>query len=359
MKRTALALALWLAAILFLTNAARAGEGDAAAPAPSGHGPGCSCGEGTTVNPASIDPIYHTHAAGMWMASYQFMHTGMEGLRDGTADVPADRVTPMGSAPYGYMMAPTEMTMDMHMLMLMYGVTDRLTLMGMANYQVNRMDMVMNMGMGNRPMDTMRTSGPGDVELRGLWNAGAGLVAGLGVSLPTGSTGEQFETMGTTYRAPYDMQLGSGSVDLRPSLTWSGASRDGLWGFGGQAVYTWHPGNNKDGYHLGDSLKATGWLERALGPVRASARLSYSNTGRIHGEDPEIAKLLDMSTGAPTPDADPANYGGQRVDGLLGASVGVGAWRFGIEGGVPLYQNLNGLQLKTGWMLSAALQVMM
>jgi hypothetical protein len=61
---------------------------------------------------------------------------------------------------------------------------------------------------------------------------------------------------------------------------------------------------------------------------------------------------------APTPDADPRNYGGQRLDGLIGASLLKGPVSIGIEGGIPLYQNLNGLQLKNTWSLNLGLQVM-
>jgi hypothetical protein len=62
--------------------------------------------------------------------------------------------------------------------------------------------------------------------------------------------------------------------------------------------------------------------------------------------------------GAPTPDADPSNYGGQRLDGMLGLSFPNGPVSIGVEGGVPLYQNLNGLQLETQWFLSASIQIM-
>ncbi|HEY5999621.1 MAG TPA: hypothetical protein VI078_10030 [bacterium] len=357
MKRLVLVAMMMWAWAAGAAVAAETGASGATGGAPAGgEHAGCGCAD-TAVNPGSIEPIYHTHAAGRWMVSYQFMRTGMDGLRDGTSDVPVDAVSPMGSEPYGYMMTPTKMTMDMQMLMLMYGATDRLTLMAMANYQKNNMDMLMNMGMGNKPQDPMRTEGVGDVELRALWLAAHGLVAGVGVSLPSGSIDETTTMMRMDFRAPYDMQLGSGSVDLRPSLTWAGASGDGLWGWGGQAVYTWRTADNKHDYRLGDAFRAAGWLDRALGPVRVSARLAYLTAGRIRGEDAGIAKILDPEMGAPTPDADPGNYGGQRLDGTLGASVGFGAWRFGVEGGVPLYQNLNGLQLKTEWTLAAGVQV--
>jgi nitrous oxide reductase accessory protein NosL len=95
------------------------------------HGPGGQM----VFNPAFGDDIYHTHPAGMWMFNYKLMRMSMDGLRDGTTDVPISSVGNNRGLPYdNYMMIPTSMTMDMHMFMVMYGLNDRLTVMGMLNY---------------------------------------------------------------------------------------------------------------------------------------------------------------------------------------------------------------------------------
>lgn len=318
------------------------------------HGPGSQM----LFNPAFGDDIYHTHPKGMWMANYKFMHMVQSGLRNGTTDVPAENATPVGNQPFGFMMAPTSMTMDMHMVMVMYGLTDRLTLMGMGTYLVNEMEMVMNMGMGNRPDAPMRTSGPGDTELRVVYGITDYLTGSLGVGIPTGDIDQGFVTMGKSFRAPYDMQLGSGTVDLKPALTYSTLSDDALWNWGGQASYTYHIDKNGNGYSLGDSVKVISWLQRALGPASTWLRLAYNHAGRINGSDPEIDRLLDPVAGASTPDADPDNYGGHRIDGFAGASWTAGPFSIGLEAGIPLYQYLNGLQLKNSWYLNAGVQGM-
>lgn len=328
--------------------------------APHNHHDHMGPGAQMIFNPAFGDDIYHTHPAGMWMVSYKYMHTNMSGLRAGTTRVPVGDVIPMNGTRYGYMMTPTKMTMDMHMLMVMYGLTDRLTLMGMTNYQENAMDMLMNMGMGmgNNTAPTMRTSGLGDTELRGIYKINKYLVGSLGLSIPSGNITQEFTTMGMKFRAPYDMQLGSGTVDIKPALTYSSLSDNAAWNWGGQASYTNHLGRNDAGYNLGDNVKLTSWLQRAFGPASAWLRLAYNNTWKISGQDKEIQKLLDPTMGAPTPDADPNNYGGQRLDCFVGVSYAKGPFSLGIEGGVPLYQNVNGLQLETDWFLTAGLQVM-
>jgi hypothetical protein len=313
-------------------------------------------------NPGFGDDIYHTHPAGMWMVTYKFMHTDMSGLRDGTTNVDQSSVGFMRNKPYNYMMIPTSMTMDMHMVMVMYGITDRLTLMAMANYQANEMKMLMDMGPGKMISSEppMRTDGFGDTELRGMYKINKYLVGSLGLSLPTGSIEKEFETMRMTFRAPYDMQLGSGTYDLKPALTYNGLSDDEKWNWGAQAMYTIHLGKNENDWSFGDNFKVTGWLQRTLGPFTSWFRLAYNDTGRIRGKDSEIEKLIhpSMGMGAPMPDADPNNYGGQRLDGAIGVSLMKGPFSFGVEGGIPFYQNLNGLQLKTSWFLTAAFQVM-
>ena len=313
-------------------------------------------------NPGFADDIYHAHPAGMWMLTYKFMHMNMSGLRDGTGNVSLKDVIPAKGTKYGYMMAPDRMTMDMHMLMGMYGLSDRLTLMGMANYQVNKMDMLMNMGKGkgNTKEPPMRTSGIGDTELRGIYKISKYMVGSLGLSIPTGDIEKEFVTMRRKYRMPYSMQLGSGTYDLKPALTYTDLSDDAKWNWGAQAIYTWRTGKNENNWSYGDSIRVTNWLQRAFGPATTWLRLAYNYSGRIKGRDPEIEKLLDPDPkrGAPSPDADPHNYGGQRLDGLAGVSYQKGSFSFGIEGGVPIYQDLNGLQLKTTWMLNAGIQIM-
>jgi nitrous oxide reductase accessory protein NosL len=321
-------------------------------------------------NPGFGDDIYHTHPARMWMFNYKFMRMNMKGLRDGTSDVGTSSVGYHRGKPYDdFMMIPTDMTMNMHMAMAMYGITDRLTVMGMATYLENKMNMLMDMGppkmgkmdMGKVKEPPMRTSGLGDTEIRGIYKINNYLVGSLGLSLPTGDIEKHFVTMGRPpYRQPYDMQLGSGTYDLKPAITYNALSDDAKWNWGAQAMYSWHTGKNENDWKYGDSIKVTSWLQRAFGPASSWLRLAYSDTGRIKGHDSEIDKLLNPSKmkGAPMPDADPDNYGGQRLDGLIGLSLLKGPVSIGIEGGVPLYQGLNGLQLKTRWTLNAGIQVM-
>lgn len=319
--------------------------------------------------------MFNAHPKGMWMLNAKWMHMQMDGLQAGTKPVQESQVgppvgpsSPVQNVKYPYMMIPTHMTMDMMMFMGMYGVTDKLTLMGMLNYQTSGMQMLMDMGnqfgndfnmiSGSPPMNT---GGLGDTEIDALYkiyDSKLGKVTGtLGLSLPTGSTKQGIDAMGTTFRAPYDMQLGSGTVDFKPALTYNWVSDNVLWNLGGQASGIVHTGTNH-GWAYGNSIKLSTWGQRAFGPATTWVRLRYTDTAQIQGSDPQIQLLMDPENGAPTPDADPHNYGGKILNAFVGASYKYKIFSFGVEGGVPAYQYLNGLQMKNSWQITSGFQAM-
>ena len=97
----------------------------------------CSCGDYEI--PAGV-MISHTHMKGEWMVSYRWMRMNMAGVIRGTQDLSQTDVLS------DYQTSPDFMRMRMHMLMLMYGVTDKLTFMAMLNYTSNYMEMTMPSG---------------------------------------------------------------------------------------------------------------------------------------------------------------------------------------------------------------------
>src|SRR5438477_9786027 len=56
------------------------------------------------------------------------------------------------------------------------------------------------------------------------------LIINLGMSFPTGSIDEKNTIMGETFTLEYPMQLGSGTYDFRPGLTYLGESKKWAWG---------------------------------------------------------------------------------------------------------------------------------
>ena len=289
----------------------------------------------------------HTHEVGSWMFSYRYMHMDMDGNRDGTDHVSTSRVLK------DFMVSPTSMTMDMHMFGAMYAPADNLTLMLMLPYRKNSMDHRTRTG----TTFTTESEGAGDISVTGIFRPGtteSGLLLNLGISVPTGSTSKKDDTPLGKVRLPYPMQLGSGTVDLLPGITYTNRNNGVSWGGEARATLRTYKHN---GYRLGNSLKIGGWLSHRLsGPWSASVHVNGKAWGDIHGADDKIMQTTPM--GVPlVPTADPNLRGGKRLDGLLGLNYRaldgiLKNHKFGIEAGMPLFQNLDGPQLETDWTIT-------
>jgi hypothetical protein len=290
----------------------------------------------------------HIHEAGEWMLSYRFMFMRMDGNRDGTSSVSTARVL------QDFPVTPTDMDMQLHMIGAMYAPTDSLTLMGMLPILDLSMDHVTRMG---RRFTTTAT-GPGDLRLTALYNVYRNhmhsVLLNLGLSTPTGSINERDDTpAGKDQKLPYPMQLGSGTWDLLPGVTYLGQTEHWSWGF--QPMGTLRLGTNSEDYRLGRRVDMSLWGARKVTEwLSASLRLGTSIWFNIHGNDPELNPNM-------VPTADPDRRGGERLDLLFGvngsAPHGVleGA-RLAIEGGLPIYQSLDGPQLETDWLLTIGVQ---
>ena len=284
------------------------------------------------------------------MASYRYMFMHMQQNYDGDSKISDN------AARSGYMMAPTDMDMQMHMLGLMYAPSDKLTMMLMSNYQEKSMTMINMMGVKS----SMESSGWGDTSLTAYYNlykkANSSAHIGLGISAPTGSTDEK---LSSTAHQPYPMQLGSGTWDLKPTITWLGQCEN--WSYGGQASGTIHLGENNNNYTLGDSATLTGWVNRRLSSWSSvSLRLTGSTWGDINGHDDQMPTIpMGPMSGRPmSAPADPNASGGSQIDLALGLNLwsSESGLRFAIEAGTPLYQNLDGPQLGTDWALTTGFQ---
>ena len=316
----------------------------------------------------------HRHEQGEWMFSYRYMYMDMSGSRDGTDSISPDETVTTVANPFAnppmmpptLRVVPTDMPMQMHMLGGMYGLTDRITLMAMGMYLSNEMDHITYQG----PMGTTRlgeftteTMGFGDTTVGAIIGLDDGsyehreINIGLALSLPTGSieeTDQILTPMNTTPspRLPYPMQLGSGTFDLKPSLT--ARTRTGKWSYGAQASAVIRLDENDEGYSLGDVAEATGWLAYEPEPwISISSRLKARTAGQIEGDDALIR--------APVQTADPDNHGGDTLEALCGVNLaGQTGWKKGhriaAEIGLPLYRDLNGPQLETDLTLTLGWQ---
>ncbi len=156
------------------------------------------------------------------------------------------------------------------------------------------------------------------------------------------------------------MQLGSGTVDLTPALTYLGGSYH--WRYGTQLRYTRRLGENDAGYTLGDAARAAAWIHHPLGRFNVWLKGRYLRWGDIEGRDPQILTQMTMGpmTMKTSPTAYTRNYGGSRADLTLAADVAVGGpFTLGVELSKPVYQDLNGdAQMKTDYSAQLYLQMM-
>lgn len=310
----------------------------------------------------------HYHEAGEFMFSYRYMSMSMSGNADGSSRLSAETIattvpnrffgTP--GQPPTLRVVPTEMTMDMHMLGLMYAPSDRITLMGMVNHVKKAMDHTTYMGPAGTSVlghFTTESSGLGDTSIAALVRLheddGSRLHLTAGVSIPTGDTDATDVVlapsgMTPTLRLPYPMQLGSGTYDLLGGLTYTRFFDSSSWGTQWRSVI--RTGENDEGYSLGDEHRVTAWYSRLLSATLSwSARLEWYDRGNVDGIDPLIV--------APVQTADPLNQGATRLDAAFGINFArAGGHRVALELIAPLDQDLDGPQLETDWQLVAGYQ---
>lgn len=306
------------------------------------------------------------------MLSYRYMHMDMDGMRNGTDRVSSAEVF---AADGGYTVTPTEMSMDMQMFGLMYAPSDKLTLMLMANYIETEMDhqlvsqMAADMINGGAMNFTTKSSGWGDTKLSALYrfyleeNRKAHF--GLGLSIPTGSIDEEDSLPGMGGPAgrqmPASMQLGSGTYDLLPSVTYVQQFEDWSWGAQANGIIRLE-NENDNGYRLGHVFELLGWGGYNLTDwMGISSGLSYKHSGKLYGTQDGVGQVGPNGRSVTTAFKD--NYGGERIDAILGLNLlGPSGWvkghRLAVDIRLPLWQDLNGYQLETdsvvtiGWQKS-------
>ncbi|NNE33896.1 MAG: transporter [Rhodothermales bacterium] len=285
---------------------------------------------------------------GAIMPILQYMHMSMDGNRDGTEKVSTAEVLAQ------FPIAPLSMDVDMLMAGVMYGVTDDFSAMAMIPYLWKSMDHVTGAGVGF----TTRSEGFGDLRIIGgndvYKTAQNKVTLSAGLSLPTGSTDKRDDTpAGPNQLLPYPMQIGSGTFDLLPGITYAGRSAALSWG--GQVNSIVRLGENSDDYALGNVYTASVWSARRWADwVSSSIRLTGEIVENTDGADPRLNPMM-------VPTADPDLRGGTFLSAGLGLNFMVpsgpaaGA-RLSVEGIVPLVQDLDGPQVERDYAVLVGLR---
>ena len=309
----------------------------------------------------------HMHKTGEWMFSYRYMSMSMEDNLQGSNNISPEGIRDSG---LGLRVVPLQMTTDMHMFGAMYAPSDKLTLMLMVNYVEKEMDHLtfmmpmgpmMPMSMNETGVFTTKTSGIGDTKIGALYSLRSGdntnIHLNLGLSIPTGKidyTDQILTPMNTTPspRLPYPMQLGSGTYDIQPGITYAG-TRDS-WDWGSQVKMTIRLDDNDEGYSLGDQTQVTSWGGyRFTHWLTGSLRLTYTHADEISGKD----ALINL----PVQTSNPDNFGGERIDlgvgiTLIGSEGAQKGHRLALEYETTIDQDVNGIQMEMQDMLTIGYQ---
>ena len=298
-----------------------------------------------------------------WSVGYRFVYATFDGYRDGTNDL--DLHTEVLGPPNGvtYPVTPTEITQQAHLVDLSYNTSEKLSfglLLPFIRQSSDHESLIGDRGGHNFHFFNITSSGLGDISLSASYLAwkkdDSHLVANFGIKLPTGS----IEEKGLTPRdppndtlLPFTMQLGSGTLDLEPSLAYG--NKSGRWRYGAKTYATVRMGNNSRDYSLGDRFGLSGslramhftWLEPFL-------QLGFQTSGAIDGVDEDLKVPSPSGDGTlvfPAPVTNPALFGGQELTLTLGSKITQPegmlksmSLRVGYD--IPIYQSLNGPQPK-------------
>ena len=330
--------------------------------------PCCPADEHPIGRPDANAPISvmgdHTHPEDGWMLSYRYMSMQMDGMRSGTKRINSQNVFAAN-----YAVAPENMTMEMHMLGMMYAPTDQLTLMAMANFIDTEMEHRVNpavAGMinGGDSGFTTDSSGFGDIKLSALYrfylDGKSKAHFGIGFSLPTGSIDEKDETPAMGGRQhqllPAPMQLGSGTIDLLPSLTYVQQFTDWSWGAQASGVIRLEDENDNN-YRLGNKFELIGWAGYNLAEwFGLNGGLSYAYARELKGSQKDLNVNAPMGRRSVTT-AFGDNYGGERIDLILGINLlkptgYLEGNRLSFDLRLPIWCGLNGYQLESDYALT-------
>ena len=296
----------------------------------------------------------HMHKADGAMIGFRYANTSagsptLHGIHTVTDDVIAEK----GCSPHTCSMKTTDMTMNMYMLDIMYAPTDWVTLMVMPMWMTHDMT-----------MSPLHLTHHGGHDENGGGHAGGGHSGGHGghsgphshgidgwgdtifgpelrlahgpnyhlqfapmFSAPTGKV--DYKTNGVFTH--YGMQLGSGTWDFLPSLTYTGRSDRLTWGAQVLGIVRMEK-ENESGYRLGDVFQGTGWVSYLFADwISASIRGLYTEQGKIEGH------YNGAHNHSSPPDLQ-FNYGGRFWD------IG-----FGVNTVVPSGP-LKGLRLSAEWL---------
>lgn len=301
----------------------------------------------------------HGLSAGAFMVGYRYMDMRQGGALQADGDAVSDAfVAANGCGTGGCRSRPTDMTMRMHMLEVMYAPTPQLTLMLMPQILDSSMSQAQLAGApaADHHLGEHTSDGLGDTIVAALWRMftrdGHQVQAGIALSAPTGDSDATPTDFPDDLPLDFGMQRGSGTWDARPTLTYSG--HHGAWQWGAQIGGVIRLESRNDaGYALGDGWHATGWGGYRLARwLTGTVRGLYNDVGQVEGD-------FRIPHAEESPVDFPRNTGMRTWDLGLGVTVAPPGDAFAghalaIEWLQPLATDFEGVQLERDGALMAS-----
>ncbi|MFK8113443.1 MAG: transporter [Rubripirellula sp.] len=301
----------------------------------------------------------HLHERGKWMVEYKYMNMYMEDNAIGETSISDEAaIGPAGGSP-GIVVdgiqtnagaSPTQMTMEMHMMHVMYGATDDVTLYTMLMLPSLTMDHLRGDAnpAGRGSEFTTHNSGFGDTNLGALMRLASDededLIFNLGCSVPTGDIYRESTapTGGAASQPlPYPMRLGSGTFNFRPGMTYK--KYYDWWSWGAQVQADLPIGRNYRGYSVGDEFRLNSWTSVLLTDwLSVSWRGEHVFRSSYDGADPAATDLL-ISTNVES------FRGGYWYNAGFGAQALIKDSLLNMEIIPNIHQDVDGIQLETDY----------
>ncbi len=298
-----------------------------------------------------------------WSVAYQFKVAEFEGYLDGDTKLSRDEVLFSPGLEErtnnNFPVVPTVIDQYAHILRVGYHVSNNLQVAISIPYIIQETDHISSVEGFERFL--LRSEGLGDTVLSTSYKLFSNDVYNWqisgGISFPTGSIDEEGDTPRGPgdQQLPYTMQLGSGTFDFPLSL---GFETKGEHSLSVNLSAMLRTGRNDRNYRLGNNYDIrTRYNYRASEALSAFAGLEIGYSEAIHGQDDELIVAGDFPY--PASITNPALFGGKKISINTGLS-----WKasnsFKLSGDFsrPVYQNLNGPQIRELWRAGIQLSIL-
>lgn len=289
------------------------------------------------VAPAGVE-LDHTLEHGQLEFAYRLRHVAENGYIDSDGDAVSEDVL------FNIFLFPliTEKRWrQTHEISALYAPNDRFTVRVAVPWIFTEADIVDFDG----NTTTIETDGMGDPSvslLMRLWSDDAmRLHVSGGISAPFGD----IDHSDAGRFIPYRMQLGSGTPDVTPGITFTAMNGRGV--FGAQALATFRLGDNNRGWNSGDETTARIWMApRFSDYMSASLGLAWHAWENVIGVEQQLVDDL--------PEAFEGNTGGNRWELPVGINFyfpegALEGHRISADAIFPISNDLDGPQLETDW----------